>query len=193
MGTRDPRVDAYIDKAAPFARPILQTIRDAVHAANPDVVETMKWSMPFFERNGIICNMAAFKGHCAMRFWNLAAGGRDENDRLSRITSVDELPPKKKLIALLREAAKLNEDGVKPTRPRGAPKPPLETPDDLVKALGKNRKAKAAFNAFAPSHKREYIEWITSAKGAETRARRIAQTIEWVAEGKSRNWKYEKK
>ncbi|SRR5581483_2878267 len=192
MSKRDPRVDAYIEKAAPFARPVLNAIRDAAHAAIPEIEETMKWSMPFFEHHGIVCNMAAFKAHCSMRFWNPAAAGREENDRLGRITSVDDLPPRKQLIALIRDAAKLNAEGVKPTRPRRAAKAPLEMPDDFARALEKNRKARAAFESFPPSHRREYIEWITSAKGADTRTRRIAQAVEWIAEGKSRNWKYER-
>ena len=193
MGKKDPRVDAYIDKAAPFAQPILKTIRDAVHAGCPDVEETIKWSMPFFDHHGIVCHMSAFKAHCTMRFWNPAASARGENDRLARITSLDELPPKKALVSMVREAAKLNEAGVKPARPKRAAKPALDTPDDLTKALAKNKKAKAAFDAFPPSHKREYIEWIVGAKAEETRARRIAQAVEWIGEGKSRNWKYERK
>jgi len=193
MPARDPRVDAYIDNAAPFAKPILKAIRDAVHGGCPEVEETMKWSMPFFQHNGIICNMAAFKAHCAMRFWNPAAAGREKNDGLARITSVEELPPKKELVTLIRDAAKLNADGVKPSRPKRAAKAPLEMPDDFAGALAKSRKAKAAFEKFPPSHRREYIDWITTARSAETRERRIAQAIEWIAEGKSRNWKYERK
>ncbi len=185
MKNGDPRVDAYIDHAAPFAKPILTTIRDAVHAACPDVQETIKWQMPFFEHEGILCNMAAFKAHCSMRFWH--------GQSFDRITSVDQLPSKKELMAMVRETASANAQGSKPARPKREPKAPLPTPDEFADAVSKNKKAKASFEQMPPSHKREYVEWITSAKGEATRARRIAQAVEWIAEGKSRNWKYEKK
>jgi uncharacterized protein YdeI (YjbR/CyaY-like superfamily) len=198
MPTLDPRIDAYIEKSAPFARPILQHIRAVVHAACPDVVETMKWSMPHFEYHGVLCNMAAFKAHCAMGFWKgaLLFGDANEKDamgHMGRITSVEDLPSKKELTAIVKKAAKLNEEGVKVEKPKRAPKQELETPDELVQALKENRKARETFEQFSPSHRREYVEWIAEAKSDATRARRIEQAIEWMNEGKSRNWKYERK
>lgn len=201
MATRDARIDAYIAKSPEFAQPILKHLRDVVHAAVPDVEETMKWSVPHFDYNGTMCNMAAFKAHCAFGFWKgtLVTGNtekaREAAGSMGRITSIKDLPPKKELIALVKKAAKLNEEGVKtPTRgSERVPKPELPMPADLAAALGRNKKAKAAFDAFPPSHRREYIEWITGAKGEDTRKRRVAQAIEWMAEGKSRNWKYERK
>lgn len=183
MGKRDPRVDAYIAKSADFARPILEFIRDAAHSAIPDVRETMKWSSPFFEHNGTLAMMAAFKEHVRFGFWRRMKG-------IEKITSVKDLPSKKELIAMFREADASPKAA--PARKKTA-KPELEMPKDLAAALKKNRKAAEAFDAFAPSHRREYIAWITEAKSDETRKRRLDQAIEWIAEGKPRNWKYMKR
>lgn len=199
MPTRDPRIDAYIAKAAPFAQPILEHFRETVHAAVPDVEETMKWSMPFFEYQGPLANMAAFKAHCAIGFWKGSllfedsAKQQEAMGHMGRVTSVKDLPPKKELIRIIRDAARLNEQGVKVERIKSAPKAPAKTPADLAAALKKNAKAKTTFDAFPPGHRREYIEWITEAKTEATRKRRLDQAVEWMAEGKSRNWKYEKR
>jgi hypothetical protein len=195
MPNHDPRVDAYIARAPDFAKPILARVRDAVHAAVPGVEETMKWSTPFFDYKGPLCMVAAFKEHCRFGFWKGSlVTGRTSGEKIEKITSLDELPSKKELIALVKIAAQLNEDGVKPARPakKAAPKA-VKTPNDLAAALKKNKKANAAFEEFPPSHRREYIDWITGAKADETRKRRLDQAIEWIAEGKPRNWKYMKK
>lgn len=198
MGTRDPRVDAYIAKSGDFARPILTHLREVVHSACPDVVETMKWSSPFFDYHGAMCNMAAFKEHAAFGFWKGAlVVGRPSGDgdgsagQFGRITSVKDLPSKKELAAYIKTAMKLNEEGVNVPKAKKA-KPELPVPPELAAALAKNRKARTAFEAFPPGHQREYNEWIGEAKGADTRARRVEQAVEWIAEGKSRNWKYQK-
>lgn len=194
---RDPRIDAYIERAAPFAQPILAQVRELVHDACPEVEETIKWGMPtFVHAGGILCGMAAFKQHASFGFWKhaLVVGEGEPRDGMGsygKMTSVKDLPPKKTLLAHVRKAMKLNEDGVKPPARRAAPKPPPETPEDLAAALKKNRAAQATFDAFPPSCKREYIEWIVEAKREETRAKRLAQAVEWMAEGKRRNWKYE--
>jgi len=194
---RDPRIDAYIERAAPFARPILARVRELVHEACPDVEETMKWSMPtFMHAGGILCGMAAFKQHASFGYWKhaLVVGEGEPRDGMGsygKMTSVDELPPKKTLLAHLRKAMKLNEDGVKSPVRKAAPKPPPETPADLAAALGQNAAAQATFEAFPPSCRREYIDWIVEAKREETRAKRLAQAVEWMAGGKRRNWKYE--
>jgi uncharacterized protein YdeI (YjbR/CyaY-like superfamily) len=199
MGRKDPRVDAYIAKAQPFARPILTHIRKAVHAACPDVEETMKWSFPHFDYKGMLCSMASFKAHCAFGFWKasllkdsgIPATSAEAMGQFGRLTSVAELPSEKVLGALVRRAASLNDEGVRAPRRKAAPKKPIDVPDELVAALKKNRKALAAFDAFPPSHRREYVEWIVEAKTDETRQRRIATAVEWMAAGKARNWKYE--
>lgn len=199
MGRRDPRIDAYIAKAAPFAQPILQRIRDVVHEACPEVEETMKWSMPtFVYAGGILAGMAAFKQHASFGYWKHALvmgedAQRDGMGSYGKMATLKDVPSKRRLVADIRRAMQLNEAGVKTPGPlkTAAPKPPPETPPDLLAALAKNRKARTTFEAFAPSHRREYVEWITEARRDETRARRLAQTVEWLAEGKRRNWKYE--
>ena len=201
MGTTDPRVDAYMARSAPFAKPILSYIRKAVHAGCPDVEETMKWSFPHFVYRRVLCSMASFKEHCAFGFWKGPllehdGGGTKSSEAMGqfgKITSVDDLPSSRQLVALVRKAATLNDHGVKAPRKKSTPKRPPTAPADFVKALGGNPRAKAAFDAFSASHKREYLEWITEAKSDETRRRRMATALEWLSEGKSRNWKYERK
>ena len=200
MGSRDPRVDTYIAKAEPFARPILTRIRTAVHKGCPDVQETMKWSFPHFDYKGMFCGMAAFKQHCTLGFWKaslldsklIGAKPMDAMGQFGRITSVDDLPSEKELVALVRQAAKLNDDGVKLVRAPKPPKPMPKAPPAFLKALRSNAKAKASFDAFSPSHRREYLEWIVGAKTDATRDKRIATAIEWLTAGRSRNWKYER-
>ncbi|MDI1253593.1 YdeI/OmpD-associated family protein [Thermomonas sp.] len=196
--TQDPRIDAYIERAAPFAQPILSQLREAVHAACPQVEESIRWSMPSFSHaGGIVCQMAAFKQHASFGYWKhaLVMGEGVERDGMGsygKMTSIKDIPSKKQLHADIRKAVKLNEDGVKaPAARKSAAKPAPEVPGELAAALKKNKVAKATFDAFPPGCRREYIEWITEAKREETRTKRIAQTIEWLAEGKRRNWKYE--
>jgi len=204
----NPRVDTYIQKARPFAQPILVHIRKIVHAACPGVEETIKWSRPFFEYKGVILgNMSAFNEHCAFGFWGQEIGAilREAGavkagamGSLGRITSVDTLPPEKQLLAWVRRAAKFVDTGeyTSPIAARNkvvkAPRPPLKSPPPFTKALNQNPKARSAFDAFSPSCKREYIEWIADAKRPETRDQRIVTAVEWIAEGKQRNWKYQK-
>src|SRR5918912_2456514 len=180
MGQRDPKIDAYIDKAADFAKPILTHLRETVHAAVPEVTEEMKWSFPHFTYKGMLCSMAAFKQHAMFGFWKAAlvlgdkAKSGDGMGQLGRITRLSDLPPKKELIADIRKAAALNDAGIKVARvPRnGAAAKPLRVPADLTAALKKNKKAETTFANFRPSHRKEYVEWITGAKTEETRARR---------------------
>ena len=199
MGTRDPRVDAYIEKSAAFAQPILNHLRAVVHEACPDVQETTKWSAPHFDYRGIMCSMAAFKEHCAFGFWKASLVLDDKNPtaqdaagHFGRITSVADLPPKKTLIGYIKKAMALNEQEVQPPRPPKHPKEPLTAPSYFMTALKKNKKALATYQSFPPSQKRDYVVWITEAKGEATRERRLATAVEWMAEGKPRNWKYMK-
>jgi uncharacterized protein YdeI (YjbR/CyaY-like superfamily) len=201
MGKQDPRVDAYIAKSAPFARPVLTHLRNVVHAGCPEVEETFKWSFPHFVHHGILCSMASFKGHCAFGFWKGSllgigtdAKGEEAMGQFGRITSLADLPSEKRLIGLVKKAAALNEQGVRkpaPAKPRVTRA--LKVPADLAAALRKSTKAQETFDAFSPSNKRDYVEWIAEARGAATRARRLATAIEWMAEGKVRNWKYVRK
>ena len=200
MAERDPRIDAYIARSAEFARPILRHLRQVVHSACPDVEEGIKWGMPAFSyRGGLMCGTAAFKQHCTFGFWKssliLGPDGRSAEKAMGqfgRLTSVAELPSKRVLTGFIRQAMKLNETGIKVAKPKSKPKPPVRLPGDLSAALKTNSKARATYEGFSPSHRRDYVEWITEAKGADTRARRVKTAVEWMAEGKSRNWKYEK-
>lgn len=199
MATTDPRIDAYIARAAPFARPVLRHIRALVHRAVPGVDESIKWGMPHFLHHGMLCGMAAFKAHCTMSFWKgalvLPASARRDDEamgQLGRLRSVDDLPSDRVLLGWLRRAATLNEEGVPvPRRTKAAPKREPAVPPSLARALARNGAARRAFAASSPSHRREYVEWIADAKREETRQRRVAQAVAWLAEGKSRNWKYQ--
>lgn len=202
MPKRDPRVDAYIAKSADFAQPILRHFRDVVDEACPDAEETSRWGTPSWQYAGaLLCSMAAFKQHCTYNFWKAPlltfrgkAVGFGKDAQFGRITSLNDLPPRSALVKLVKQAAKLNADGVKGSVMSGSiprqRRKSLPTPADLSRALAANKKARAAFESFPPSHRREYIEWITEAKRDETRAQRLATTLEWLTEGKPRNWKY---
>lgn len=194
MGKRDPRVDAYIEKSAAFAQPILKHFRKLVHTACPKVVETIKWKMPFFMHHGILCTMAAFKEHCGVVFWKGALLFPDRKKtgmgHFGQIKTVSDLPGDKKLLGYLKEAARLNEAGIKSARAPAAPKHKVVVPAYFKAELKQNAKARAAFEKFSPSHQREYVEWIVEAKREETREKRIKTALEWMAEGKPRNWKY---
>jgi uncharacterized protein YdeI (YjbR/CyaY-like superfamily) len=198
MPTTDPRIDAYIENSADLARPILTHFRELVHKACPEVTETIKWGMPAFEYKGPLCGMAAFKAHCAINFWKESLLGTDAfpaektgMGSFGRVTSKSDLPGDKVMLALLKKAVELNEKGIKAEK-KAKPKAEIVVPEILASALKKNKKAAATFDNFSPSCKREYIEWITEAKTEPTREKRLATTIEWLSEGKRRNWKYEK-
>lgn len=196
MGQRDPRVDAYIARSPDFAKPILTELREIVHAACPECEETLKWSSPTFMYKGMLCGFAAFKAHAMFGFWKgtLVMDDRAKVDHptrtFSRLTKLSDLPSKKVLTGYITRAMALNDQGVTVKRPpRAAPKP-VAVPKDLAAALARNKKAKATFDGFPPSHKREYIEWITEAKRDETRSRRLTTAIAQMVEGKPHNWKY---
>lgn len=201
MPAKDPRVDTYIAKSADFAKPILAHIRELVHQGCPGAEETMKWSMPYFQYKGMFCHMAAFKTHCSLGFWKckLVMGKdcppndecKDGMGQFGKISSLRDLPSDKKMLAYIKEAKRLNDEGIqKPSKPQ--PKTPrkLAIPNELSAALKKNQKASTTFEGFSYSHKKEYVEWISEAKRQETRAQRLATTVAWLAEGKPRNWKY---
>lgn len=197
MGNQDSRVDAYIAKSAEFARPILRAMRKQVHAACPQATETIKWGMPHFEyKGGIFCFMAAFKAHCTFGFWLGAMlkihGGPDKAmGQFGRITSIADLPTDKEFAKLIMAAMKLHDEDVKaPSRVKPSVKKVLIVPDYFLAAVKKNKRALATFAAFSDSKKREYVEWITEARMESTREKRLAQAVEWMAEGKVRNWKY---
>jgi uncharacterized protein YdeI (YjbR/CyaY-like superfamily) len=198
MSNHDPRIDAYIAKSAEFARPVLEHLRERVHAACPEVEEGIKWGMPFFSYKAApMCMMAAFKQHCSFGFWlsKEVTGGSDEDGmgQFGKLASLKDLPPDKQLATFLKKAMALNEAGVKKARPKAAAKPAPTLPVDLATLLAQKKHAAArkTYEGFGPGAKREYVEWITEAKTDATRQKRLATTLEWLAEGKKRNWKYE--
>jgi len=191
----DGRIDSYIEKAQPFARPILEKVRERVHAVVPEAEETLKWSMPSFTLNGkILLGMAAFKAHATVGFWRGQELGMERKDdamgQLGRLTSVADLPDN--FDELLRQAAELTNSAPAPRKPKHSPKPPPEMHPAFAAALARAPKAKAVLDGFPPSAQRDYLEWISEAKQDSTRAKRIATAVEWLAEGKRRHWKYEK-
>lgn len=203
MATYNKQIDAYIAKAAPFAQPILEHLRDLVHRASPDLQETIKWGFPHFEYKGVVCSFAAFKQHCSFGFWKgsimedpqgiLNAVGKTAMGHMGRITSLDDLPADKVLIQYIKKAIQLNEDNVKIVKAKPKLGAKVKVPAFFLTEIKKNKKALAAFEAFSNSHKKEYVEWIEEAKTDATREKRMETAIEWIAEGKVRNWKYMKK
>ncbi len=192
----DPRIDAYIARAADFAKPILTHLRAVVHEACPDCEETLKWSAPSFIYKGrILAGFASFKAHATFGYWSgsqvlEAKAEATAMGQFGRLTSLDDLPPRETLVALTHKAMKLIDEGVKPIRNKSV-KVPLTVPQDLRAAIDAVPAAKATWDAFPPSCQREYVEWVTEAKRDETRSKRLNQTIEMLGEGKRRHWKYE--
>jgi len=195
--SREPRIDAYIAKAQPFAQTILNHIRKRVHAAVPEAEEVMKWSAPAFVLDGkILIVMAAFKAHAALNFWR----GQEIGDgsakagamgQFGKLQSISDLPDDDELDALIREAAALSRTAPAPRKTKHEPKAAPELHPDFALALAVAPKAKATLDGFPPSARRDYFEWISEAKQDATRQKRIANAIEWLNEGKRRHWKYE--
>lgn len=200
---KNPQVDAYIKNAAPFSQPIMKHLRELVHKVCPDVEENIKWGVPSFEYKGLWCGFASFKEHCTFGFWKAgimknAKDFQSEEKRgsmgnLGRLTNIKDLPSDKLIISWLKESMLLNEKGIKvPKDVTKHPKKVITTPDWFIEAVKKNKKAWATFDNASASFKKEYVEWVTDAKTEETRNKRLQQSIEWMAEGKHRNWKYMK-
>ncbi len=197
------KIDDYIQKSAEFAKPILKHFRSLVHKSDTEIEETIKWGMPFFDHKGTVCHMAAFKNHCAIGFWKGSLMKdphkvfiRNEEaamGHLGKVASIKELPSDKILIEYIKEAVKLNEDGVKLPTKKPKEKKELKIPDYLASSLKKNKKAQKTFEDFSYTNKKEYVDWLTEAKTESTRNKRLETAIEWMSEGKIRNWKYVKK
>ena len=204
MTKKDKRVDAYIEKAQDFAKPILNHLRSVVHKASGDIVETIKWGMPYFEYNGkMLCGIASFKEHCAFvfRLGGLMKDPKGLMERASertgmghfgKIRGLKDLPSEKVLIEYVKEAIALTDGGAKIPDTKAAGAKEISVPEDFMKLLKKNKASCEAFDKFSYSRKKEYVEWIMEAKTPETRNKRMATAVEWIAEGKGRNWKYTK-
>jgi uncharacterized protein YdeI (YjbR/CyaY-like superfamily) len=201
---KDERIDKYIAKSADFAKPILNHFRALVHKACPQTEEKIKWGFPHFDYKGApMCSMASFKKHCAIGFWKASlmkdakklisrAETEEAMGHFGRIASLNDLPSDKNLIGYIKDAMKLNDAGIKlPSKKKATTAIEVDVPDYLIKNLLVNKKALSAFENFSPSHRKEYIKWITEAKTEATRQKRMTTTIEWLTEGKSLHWKYE--
>jgi hypothetical protein len=198
MGAKDPRVDAYVAKAAPFARPLLRHFRGLVHRGCPSVVETIKWGHPAFDHHGFLAGMAAFREHASFIFWKekrLVADGvlapsYEGWGQFGKVRGLADLPSDAAILRTVRAAARLNVEGT--PSPRSTPRvkrPVPRTPAAFAAAL-RGAGADAKHRAMSTSMRREYVEWIAEAKTTATRDRRIATAVQWIAEGKRRNWKY---
>jgi uncharacterized protein YdeI (YjbR/CyaY-like superfamily) len=199
---KDPRIDEFIAQARPFAQPILKHLRKLIHKACPSVVETIKWKFPHYEYKGMMCGMAAFQKHCTFGFWKAAMMTdphqiMDKNfengmGQFGKMTSLADLPPDEVIIEYIHEAMKLNDNGVRPPKKKVVPKKELVIPEDFIARAKKNKRAWETFQQFSYSKQKDYIEWFSEAKQAATREKRLTTAIEWLSEGKSRHWKYEK-
>lgn len=203
MGKYDKRVDFYINKSSDFAKPILTHIRELIHKSSDKIEETIKWGFPHFDYKGTVCSMASFNKHCAFGFWKakllkdkyqlLQIQDREAMGSLGRITKIKDLPEDKIFVEYIKEAIKLNDEGVKiPKVPKPAAKKELIIPDYFIEFIGKNKKALKTFKDFSYSHKKEYVKWVDEAKTEPTKLKRLETTLEWLKEGKTRNWKYAK-
>lgn len=203
MAKKDSRIDAYIEKSKDFAKPILKHIREIVHKACPDVEETMKWSFPHFDYKGeMMCSMAAFKEHMSISFWKgsimndpdkiLDVERNQAMGHFGRIETMKDIPSDKIMIKYIKEAMRLNDEGIKlPAKKKPTEKKELVVPDYFAKALSKNKAAKKVFDEFSPGKQKDYVEWLTEAKTEATRDKRMTTALEWIAEGKARHWKYQ--
>ncbi|HEY0055012.1 MAG TPA: YdeI/OmpD-associated family protein [Pedobacter sp.] len=203
MEKYDSRIDEYIGKSAEFAKPILIHLRKLIHQASPQISETIKWGFPHFDYKGTVCSMASFKQHCAFGFWKssllkddhqiLQKESSEAMGQFGRIQSLSDLPDDEIILAYLLEATDLNEKGIKvPKKALSVVNTNIEVPDFLLEKLDLNPQAKSNFFKFSPSHRKEYINWLTEAKTEATRTKRLATAIEWLTEGKGRNWKYDR-
>ncbi|MCA6066935.1 YdeI/OmpD-associated family protein [Chryseobacterium sp. RG1] len=203
MENYNAKVDEYIEKSQDFAQPILKHIREIVHEICPDTEETIKWKFPTFMYKGkILCSMVSFKQYCSLGFWlhdemktlkNIETDVEKTNMfSLGKITKIGDLPSKPLLKEMILEAMELTDKGV--TLKKASPsKTETEVPDYFQNALQQNKKASEIFIKGSPSFRKEYINWLTEAKTEATRNKRMEQAIEWISEGKARNWKYMKK
>lgn len=203
MGKYSPQVDEYIEKSPDFAKPILNYLRETAHEFCPDAEEAIKWKFPTFMYKGkILCSIVSFKQYCSMGFWlhsemktlkNLETDVEKTNMfSLGKITKLENLPTKPQLKKIILEAMELTDMGI--TMKRAAPsKIEITVPDEFQNALNENKNALDVFKKSSPSFRKEYINWITEAKTETTRNKRMEQALEWISEGKGRNWKYERK
>lgn len=198
-----PSVTNYIEKAAPFAQPVLHYLRSLIHKTCPQIEECIKWGFPHFTyKNEIVCSFAAFKQHCAFTFWRAGvitslaeiAINNEGMGQLGKIKSKLDLPNENQLVNCIIEAIQLIEKGVKPAKSaKQKNNEPIILPAYFSSLLAEFPTAKEKFLSMSNSHQKEYVEWITEAKTETTRNTRMQTCIKWVLEGKGRNWQYQTK
>jgi hypothetical protein len=201
------QVTAYAAAMPAYAQPIFAHLRALIHTTCPDTDEAIKWSIPHFERDGdYLCIFAASPGHASFTFYKqqLMSDPRLRDNLnlpaikrfMGRLTSLSDLPDDATLAAMLQEAADLNARGVR--LPDRAPKTPpvIDMPSAVATAvataLAANPAAQAVWDAKSAAWRKDYLVWITAAKTDPTRDARIAEALDWIADGKARFWKYQK-
>lgn len=192
MAKLEPRIDDHIAKAGAFARPILEHFRALVHKTIPECEEAIKWGMPHFTLGGRnLAGMAAFKKHVSIFFHHDEQPGG--TGKFRQIAAMEDLAEDSLIEERLRAAVeRLSSAAAQPrTKAAAAPKPVPDMPSAFSQALIAAA-AMDRFDMMAPGYRREYIEWVADAKTDATRDKRIAQAVEWIGEGKHRNWKYQK-
>ncbi|MFM1947563.1 MAG: hypothetical protein RL207_1846 [Bacteroidota bacterium] len=200
---QDSRVDAFIEKSADFARPILQEMRSIIQEAHPELEETWKWSFPNYTFNGkIICSFSAFKNHCSFGFWLgaqmsdphhiLEQVGKTAMGSLGKITTVSQLPERELLITYILHAIELSEKGVTVQKKSQAIDKPEQTSLDFPEFFLNAQKEGASFDRLSPSQRKEYVTWIFDSKTSETKNKRTKIMLENLRDGKSLHWKYKK-
>src|SRR5438270_1264994 len=180
-------VNDSLANAPEGTRPILVRLRRIFRQASPKLEEAIKWGVPCYLFKGPVGGFAAYKQHVSWGLWKSRALndpegllGRGVSVMAGKITKVSEIPPAAKIIALIEQVIALNEAGIK------SPKPPEpELPADFAAAMKKAGKAARHYAAFTPARKWQYVNWVTQAKRAETRAKRIEIAVERIGEGKT--------
>lgn len=196
MNEASENITAYIEKATPEFKEVMIALRSVLNNPNFDIKEDWKWGAPNFNNEGMICWLAHFRNHVGMNFfkgtlikdkYNLFTHYREEKgNRQLKFSDINQIIPEQ-IEYYIEEAIKLNQENIKVVKKEIDTSLPL----DLETELNNNPKAKMFFESLAPSYKRDYIEWIEEAKREATRTKRLATTMEWLSEGKKKNWKYE--
>lgn len=203
MHRANPKIDEYIGSAPAFAQPVAAHLRFLLHTACPRVVETIKWGIPHFDCHGeMMCVFAAATRHCSFTFLKQeimsdprlrANPGLPAQKRfLGKLTSLSDLPQDPELVAFIKEAMVLNEQGVKLPERESKGSKEVAVPEEFARRLNADSAARDVFEAKPQSFRKEYLLWIADAKTDTTRQKRIDTSLEWIAAGKGRFWQYAK-
>jgi len=190
-------IDEAFSKFTGFQKEYCNHLRKLIHKAMPDVKEDWKWG-PNFNVNGMVCGVWGFKDHVKLVFFKGSAmkdtyklfnqGKENEGNRSINFSSADKIDDKK-IIEYLKEAAEINRKGIKLVKKEIK----VVMPAILVKALNKDKASKTYFESLAPSHRRDYADYISQAKQEETQLRRLDKVMEMLTDKRTLNDKYMKK